>query len=166
MLVCMVTSSALAVLPVPVGDPLVPVLTCLVTAYVGTWYPAGAPYGSADRLLLARLPAPYTAPEGAAWVASYGGTPAGCLLALNVPVRRAVEVRKMYVVPALRGLGAGRALLDAAAGFTRACGTAGMTLAVHQDRTPARALYERYGFVVREKEPDGFLRMNASLADI
>lgn len=166
MLMRIVKSSALAVLPVPVGDPLVPVLTCLVTAYVGTWYPEGAPYGIADQLLLARLPAPYTAPEGAAWVASSGGTPAGCLLALNMRGGCAVEVRKMYVVPALRGLGAGQALLDAAAGFTRACGTAEMTLTVHQDRTHARALYERYGFVVREQEPDGFLRMHASLADI
>jgi ribosomal protein S18 acetylase RimI-like enzyme len=62
---------------------------------------------------------------------------------------------ELYVVPALRGQGRGRALLDAAIALARERGADYMDLGTSEDDVAARALYESAGFTNRERPPDG-----------
>ena len=62
---------------------------------------------------------------------------------------------ELYVVPALRGRGLGRALLDAAIALARDRGADHMDLGTSDDDVAARALYESAGFTNRERPPDG-----------
>ena len=62
---------------------------------------------------------------------------------------------ELYVVPALRGRGIGRALLEAAIAAARERGADHMDLGTSEDDVAARALYERLGFTRREDGPDG-----------
>ena len=57
---------------------------------------------------------------------------------------------ELYVVPARRGEGLGRALMDAAIDLARAEGADYMDLGTSEDDVAARALYERSGFSNRE----------------
>src|SRR6476659_2760826 len=61
---------------------------------------------------------------------------------------------ELYVVPALRGQGIGRALLDAAVAHAREEGADWMDLGTSEDDIAARALYESLGFINREG-PEG-----------
>ena len=62
---------------------------------------------------------------------------------------------ELYVAPARRGQGLGRALMDAAMEFARERGAVFMDLATSQADVAACALYESCGFTNREGEPDG-----------
>jgi GNAT superfamily N-acetyltransferase len=62
---------------------------------------------------------------------------------------------ELYVVPARRGQGLGRVLMDAAIDLARAEGADFMDLGTSEDDVGARALYERSGFINREGGPDG-----------
>jgi ribosomal protein S18 acetylase RimI-like enzyme len=62
---------------------------------------------------------------------------------------------ELYVVPALRGQGLGRALMDAAIALARAEGADYMELNTGEDDVAARALYESLGFSNREGKADG-----------
>jgi ribosomal protein S18 acetylase RimI-like enzyme len=63
---------------------------------------------------------------------------------------------ELYVVPARRGEGLGRALMNAAIDEARARGADYMDLGTSEDDVAARALYESLGFVNREGgRPDG-----------
>jgi ribosomal protein S18 acetylase RimI-like enzyme len=62
---------------------------------------------------------------------------------------------ELYVVPARRGHGLGRALMEAAMARGRERGGDYMLLGTSETDTVARALYERLGFVNRERGPDG-----------
>lgn len=62
---------------------------------------------------------------------------------------------ELYVVPALRGEGRGRALLDAAIALARERGADYMDLGTSEDDVAARALYTSAGFTNREHPPDG-----------
>jgi ribosomal protein S18 acetylase RimI-like enzyme len=62
---------------------------------------------------------------------------------------------ELYVVPARRGQGLGRALMNAAIDEARARGADNMDLGTSEDDVAARALYERLGFRNRESGPDG-----------
>lgn len=52
----------------------------------------------------------------------------------------------LFVLPQVRGRGAGRALLDAASGHARATGAAWLMLETGADNAYAQGLYERYGY--------------------
>ena len=58
-------------------------------------------------------------------------------------------------MPALRGGGIGRALLEATIEAARAAGATGLDLNTGETDTAARALYESAGFTNREGSPDG-----------
>ncbi len=60
----------------------------------------------------------------------------------------------MYVTPEARGSGIGKALLETLIAQMRAAGRRVVQLAVAEDNTEARRLYERAGFVVWGREPD------------
>jgi ribosomal protein S18 acetylase RimI-like enzyme len=62
---------------------------------------------------------------------------------------------ELYVVPAKRGQGLGRELMDAALELARRRGADYMDLATSEDDVAARALYESAGFTNREGGPDG-----------
>ena len=62
---------------------------------------------------------------------------------------------ELYVVPARRGQGLGRALMERAMDLARERGADHMDLGTSEDDTAARALYESLGFTNREGGPDG-----------
>jgi ribosomal protein S18 acetylase RimI-like enzyme len=64
-------------------------------------------------------------------------------------------LEEFYVVPALRGQGIGRALLESAMETARAAGATHMDLNTGETDTAARALYESVGFTNREGSEDG-----------
>ena len=57
-----------------------------------------------------------------------------------------VEVGGMWVAPAERRAGVGRQLLDAVVAWARDRGASRVALWVRRSNTPARLLYENYGF--------------------
>lgn len=72
--------------------------------------------------------------------------------------RHKARVISMYVVPAARGAGVGRALLEAAVAHARGLGSlAVLTLSVTEGNAPARKLYASAGFQVRGVEPMAIL---------
>jgi ribosomal protein S18 acetylase RimI-like enzyme len=64
-------------------------------------------------------------------------------------------LQELYVVPALRGQGIGRALLEATIALARERGADGIDLNTGETDTAARGLYESMGFTNREGSPDG-----------
>lgn len=64
-------------------------------------------------------------------------------------------LQELYVVPALRGRGIGRALLEATIDVARERGADGIDLNTGETDTAARALYESMGFTNREGSADG-----------
>ena len=62
---------------------------------------------------------------------------------------------ELYVVPARRGRGLGRALMNAAMEVARETGADYMDLGTSEADVAARALYESLGFSNREGKPDG-----------
>jgi ribosomal protein S18 acetylase RimI-like enzyme len=65
------------------------------------------------------------------------------------------HLQELYVVPARRGQGIGRALLEATIALAREAGAAGVDLNTGTTDTAARALYESAGFTNREGSPEG-----------
>jgi ribosomal protein S18 acetylase RimI-like enzyme len=62
---------------------------------------------------------------------------------------------ELYVVPAERGRGRGRALMEASIDLARRQGADNMDLGTAETDTVARALYESLGFDNHEGRPDG-----------
>jgi len=94
---------------------------------------------------LARLPGDYVPPGGALALATVDGEPAGCAALRRIDGMRC-EAKRLYVRPAFRGHGIGRALLDWVIAQARAAGYRelfGDTMPV-MDR--ALAMYDEYGF--------------------
>ena len=94
---------------------------------------------------LAALPGKYAPPAGRLAVARSGGELAGCVAFRALDATRC-EAKRLYVRPAFRGRGVGKALLEWVIGEARSAGYAEMvgdTLPV-MDR--AMAMYERAGF--------------------
>jgi putative acetyltransferase len=104
---------------------------------------------------LASLPASYSARGGAFWVAEgEGGEILGTCGAFPV-APQTYELRKMYLVPAARGLGLGKALLDACLAWARAQGGARMVLDTTEKMDRAIAFYENSGFVRDDAQKRG-----------
>jgi ribosomal protein S18 acetylase RimI-like enzyme len=90
--------------------------------------------------------------------------PAGvavCFFGLSTfKARPLLNIHDLAVVPKYRGMGVGRALLQAAEEHARRAGCCKMTLEVQDDNTRARALYRRCGFedfVIGNSAPTRFL---------
>lgn len=66
---------------------------------------------------------------------------------------------ELYVAPARRGQGLGRALLEAAMELARERGATRMDLGTGEDDTAARGLYESLGFDNRGGRPDGAVNL-------
>jgi GNAT superfamily N-acetyltransferase len=96
---------------------------------------------------LEQLPGSYRERGGRFWVAldERGELVGTCGM---FPVgERCYELRKMYLLPAARGLGLGRRLLDAAIGWVRGQGARKVVLDTTEQMEQAIAFYEARGFV-------------------
>jgi GNAT superfamily N-acetyltransferase len=94
---------------------------------------------------LAGLPGAYGPPAGRLALATINDQAAGCIALRRVDVDHA-EAKRLYVRPAFRGQGLGRALMEWAMAEARAAGyreIVGDTMPAMRD---ALALYERMGF--------------------
>ena len=92
---------------------------------------------------LAGLPGAYAPPDGRLALATSGGQLAGCIALRRVDADHA-EAKRLYVRPAFRGLGLGRALMEWVIAEARATGYAeivGDTMPVMRD---ALALYDAW----------------------
>jgi len=84
--------------------------------------------------------------EGVAFfVARYAGEPAGCG-GVKLFGTEYGEVKRMYVRPARRGLGLGKAVLDRLAEYARGRHVGVLRLETGIYQTEAIGLYEHYGF--------------------
>ena len=95
---------------------------------------------------LATLPGPYAPPGGALLVARVDGAGAGCVCVRGLDAHTG-EIKRMYVREPFRGRGIGRALVTACIEVGRKAGYSRMRLDTHSTMTPARKLYEAFGFV-------------------
>ena len=104
---------------------------------------------------LAGLPGVYAPPAGRLGIARVDGAVAGCIALRRVDASRC-EGKRLYVRPAFRGLGLGRAMLEWLAAEARAAGYIEMIGDSMPVMREALALYRRLGFQVGEpNEVDG-----------
>jgi GNAT superfamily N-acetyltransferase len=102
----------------------------------------------------ARLPGPYVPPRGGLWVAVAGEGAIGCV-ALRPLDEESAEVKRMFVDPAWRGNGVGRALLEALIAGARQRGYTTLRLGTLHDMEVAQELYRSLGFLPIERyRPD------------
>jgi putative acetyltransferase len=98
---------------------------------------------------LAALPGEYAAPQGRLLLAFVGDALAGCggLRALpDVDHANACEMKRLYVRPAFRRFGLGRALAEALLDEARRAGYSVMLLDTLDEMESARELYSTLGF--------------------
>jgi len=93
-----------------------------------------------------KLPDPYLSPDGALIGAKTpDGSHVGCI-ALRRLDHQSCEVKRLFVLPEVRGQGLGEALVAALIETARALGYTEIILDVGDYQRPARALYARCGF--------------------
>ncbi|WP_376092329.1 GNAT family N-acetyltransferase [Roseomonas sp. CCTCC AB2023176] len=118
----------------------------LFEAYAGSLGVDLAYQGFAEEL--AGLPGKYAAPEGAMLVARDAGNAAiGCVALRGMAEPGCCEMKRLYVTPAGRGRGLGRALVEAVCAAAVRAGYREIRLDTLPDMTEAQALYARLGFV-------------------
>lgn len=90
-------------------------------------------------------------------LAWHDGRPLGCAAVALFPERRnAAEIKRLFVMPEARGLGVGRALIQAAIDWSREHGVTELLLDTVPEAMPAAvALYRSLGFVETEPYGDG-----------
>jgi putative acetyltransferase len=94
---------------------------------------------------LAELPGQYAPPRGRLWLALVEGAAAGCV-ALRPNSDEICEMKRLYVRPAFRRSGTGRALAHTAVGAAKQLGYHSMRLDTLSAMTEAIALYQSLGF--------------------
>ncbi|ORY10054.1 acetyltransferase [Clohesyomyces aquaticus] len=97
-------------------------------------------------LLLARSP-----PQIASADTSQPQTPIGCVALRAFAPPRICELKRLYIVPDARGLGAGRKLLEAVIGKAREMGYKKILLDTLPSMVAARKMYAAFGFEEVEK---------------
>jgi putative acetyltransferase len=123
----------------------------LARAYLAS-LPFEVDFQDVDRELADRE-AEYGPPDGAAFLAWSGGDAVG-VVGLRRYADGDAELKRMFVAPSGRGLGAGRALAEAAIGAARRLGYRRILLDTEDTMVQAIALYRSLGFA--ETEPYRF----------
>ena len=95
---------------------------------------------------LAGLPGDYVPPRGGLWLATVDGALAGCV-ALRPLADDVAEMKRLYVRPAFRGNGLGRALTEHVIAAARERRYRTLKLDTLPSMARAQQLYERLGFV-------------------
>ena len=96
---------------------------------------------------LAALPGVYAPPRGVLLLArDRRGRAVGCAGVRPHAIEGACELKRLYVLPAARGTGAGGALMRAALGFAGVTGYRQMRLDTLPTMREAAVLYRRLGF--------------------
>ncbi len=135
--------------PVDALDPgLVDQARALLRAYATEFDAQIAPALLAQRFddEVAGLPGRYAEPAGSILLACVDGAAAGCVLMRDLGGGVA-EMKRLYVLPAFRGLGLGQRLVDAVVDRARSAGYRRMVLDSVPEMTPALELYRSRGFV-------------------
>lgn len=96
---------------------------------------------------LSALPGAYAEPAGCIVLAEEGGALAGCVALRPEGAEGACEMKRLYVVPAFRGRGLGRALAEEILREAKARGYRLMRLDTVPGMEAAIAVYRALGFV-------------------
>ncbi len=91
------------------------------------------------------LPGDYAAPGGRLFLATLDGAALGCVALRTLDGSRC-EMKRLFVRPAGRGLGVGRALVQRLMDEARAIGYTEMVLDTLPTMTEAQTLYHAFGF--------------------
>ncbi len=102
-----------------------------------------------------KLP-PLLAGAGHVVIAEAGGVPVGFVCAVAPDAGGSVYINNLHALPERKGLGAGTALLDAAAQWARERGARAMHLKVLESNTPAIGFYESRGWRCVDRVDDAW----------
>ena len=118
-------------------------------------YGWGAPFEAIVARVVAEFAETQDPAREACWVAELGGRRVGSVMLVRHPEREGVaRLRLLLVEPEARGLGVGRALVDACTSFARATGYRMVTLWTQSVLAAARAIYARAGYVKVSEAPN------------
>jgi GNAT superfamily N-acetyltransferase len=121
----------------------------------GEVYAAEYGFDGSFEALVARIVADYAAGHDpareAAWIAEVDGDRAGCVVCVAADQDTA-QLRILLTLPAARGLGAGRDLVQACMNFARAAGYRRMVLWTNDILVAARRIYLASGFRLTGEE--------------
>lgn len=90
----------------------------------------------------------YGSPMGALFVAYWNDEPAGCIALQPLKENGVCEMKRLYVKPAFRKYGIGRALVEQLIKSSQDLGYTSIRLDTLERLQPAIKLYEQYGFKV------------------
>ena len=118
-------------------------------------YGWGAPFEALVAQVIAEFAQKHDPAREACWVAELDGQRVGTVMLVAHPERPGVaKLRLLLVEPEARGLGIGRALVEACTDFARAAGYERVTLWTQSVLDAARAIYARTGYVKVSEGPN------------